>query len=86
MKKFNHFKNLTELGFMVPAIYKIKVQGNIDRHFLDHFSGMELIIEKNVSSKPITTIKGELKDQSALSGLLNALYNLRLAIISVEHI
>lgn len=86
MKKLNDFKKLKNLGFMAPATYRIKVQGNIDSHLLDYLNGMKLVKEENINSRPISILKGELRDQSALSGILNSLYNMHFAIISVEQL
>ena len=36
--------------------------------------------------QPMTILIGNLKDQSALSGVLNAIYDLHLPVISVEYL
>jgi hypothetical protein len=36
--------------------------------------------------QPMTILIGHLNDQAALSGVLNALYDLHLPVLSVEHI
>ena len=35
---------------------------------------------------PVTTLSGELADQAALVGVLNQLYNLRVAVLSVTRV
>jgi hypothetical protein len=36
------------------------------------------------ADKPVTTLEGELRDQAALAGVLNSLYELHVFVISVN--
>jgi hypothetical protein len=66
-----------------PASYRIKVQGLIDPGMSDFLGGM-LISQAKVESRPsVTTLEGELRDQAALAGVLNSLYELHLPVLSV---
>ncbi len=66
-----------------PAVYRLRVQGRLDPSWSDRLAGMA--IEAGVpGSPPVTTLCGELIDQSALHGVLNALLDLHLPILSVE--
>jgi hypothetical protein len=38
------------------------------------------------ASPPVTTLEGELRDQAALAGVLNSLYELHLTVISVKRL
>lgn len=77
-------KNLerNESVFTSPSVYCIKVQGAINESFTGYFSGMQISTEDKAGSKPVTTLIGELKDQSALVGVFSALYCLHLIIFA----
>jgi hypothetical protein len=70
-------------GFASPGFYTIKVLGKIPLHMTDIFLGMDIsYIESEV--RTISTLKGLLKDQTALSGLLNILYDMHYTVLSVK--
>ncbi len=75
-----------KLSVVCSASYKISVLGFLNQDTVDRLGG--LTIEKQEedleSGKSITTLKGELKDQAALLGALNTLYNMRLPLLSIE--
>jgi hypothetical protein len=54
-----------------PAVYVIRVSGILDEKWSDYLGG-------------ITILEGELIDQAALLGVLNALYDYHYPLISVE--
>jgi hypothetical protein len=66
-----------------PAIYQIKVRGNLDQSWSDKLGGLKLETTMETAE---TVLTGPLKDQAALSGVLNALYDLQLPVISVVHL
>jgi hypothetical protein len=69
-----------------PAIYQIKVPGELGTSWSDWGSGMTIVVENEQDSQsdshPVTTLTGIL-DQAALQGLLRRLYALGLPLISV---
>jgi len=65
-----------------PATYQISFEGSIDDMLIKNFGGME-VSEIEADQKIISTITGILNDQSALSGILNILFDYRYTIISV---
>jgi len=69
-----------------PAVYRIRVQGELDESWSERLGGMTITVEQIKDHKPVTILKGELMDQAALSGVLNTLYNLRLSVLSVEYL
>ncbi len=77
----NGLKNYT---FDKPAIYRIRVQGILDESWSSRLSGMQIMQDENKAKKKMTILYGYLQDQSALSGILNTLYELGLSIMSVE--
>ena len=72
------------LKFETPASYRIRVQGHLDDSWSDRLGGMVLTRAFTADKQPMTILIGRLRDQAALSGVMNALYGLHLSVISVE--
>ena len=66
-----------------PAVYKILVRGNLDGSWSGKLGGLQI---ETTAETGMTAITGILPDQAALSGVLNALYDLQFPVISVEHL
>lgn len=65
-----------------PATYQITVDGSVDDAFIKALNGMS-VIHNQVKDKTLSTLTGELRDQSALNGILNTLYDYQFSVISV---
>ena len=67
-------------GIDAPAIYRIRVRGELSVDWSDRLAGMR------ITSGPaqIVTLEGLLADQAALAGVLDALYGLHLSILEVK--
>jgi hypothetical protein len=74
----------TNLKFEKPATYRIRVTGHIDDSLSDQLGGMVITRAFTSDSRPITILVGHIRDQAALSGVLNELYELHLPLITVE--
>ena len=72
------------LSFNHGARYRIRVQGRVPARWLDRLAGMAVSVAIPDAGQPVTTLVGEVGDQAAVMGVLNTLYELRLALISVE--
>ena len=77
-------KNEPEFSFQNPAMYKIKVQGELKESWSEKLQGLQINIERSQGNKPVSVLIGQINDQSALSGVLNALYDFNMTIISVR--
>ncbi|NQT82615.1 hypothetical protein HQ563_06305 [bacterium] len=64
--------------------YKIQVQGELDERWSDRLGGMSITVDRSGEQKPLTTLVGHLRDQAALSGVMNTLYELHVPVLSVE--
>lgn len=75
-----------QLRFEYPAIYSIRVLGSLDKSWSNRLSDLTIMSYNTILIDGIemTALTGELIDQAALMGVLNALYNLRLTLWSVE--
>jgi hypothetical protein len=60
------------------AVYRIEVEGQLDKSWSGWFSGMTLTFQDDVS-----TLTGPLADQAALRGLLSKIWDLNLTLVSV---
>jgi hypothetical protein len=80
--------NTKQINFEQPAIYSIQVSGFLDKSWSDRLGGLEILCcEPEGSDGPqVTILTGELIDQAALLGVLNALYNWRYPLLSVERL
>ncbi len=67
-----------------PAIYRICVRGPLDVDWSSRLAGMNITSSPGPDGAERTILVGRIADQSALSGLLNGLYELHLPVISVE--
>jgi hypothetical protein len=63
--------------------YRIKVQGKLDEKWSDRLGGMGITVDRSSGQSPVTTLEGRLRDQAALAGVLNTLYELHLQVLSV---
>ena len=68
------------------AIYRIQVRGELDERFSDSLGGMSIKVDCDDEKGAVTTLQGPLRDQAALSGVLETLYELHLVVISVKHL
>jgi hypothetical protein len=72
------------LKFEESASYRIRVQGHLDNSWSDRLGGMVITRAFTADKQPMTILIGKLLDQAALAGVMDALYNLHLPVISVE--
>lgn len=63
-----------------PIEYEILVQGKLDARWSDWFDGLSVVETEDGD----TLLKGEVTDQAALRGILEKIWNLNLALISVQ--
>lgn len=63
------------------VVYQIKVQGKLDDRWSEWFSGLTIAVESD--EPPITMMTGVI-DQAALRGILNKVWDLNLALVSVN--
>ena len=74
------------ITFDCPATYQIAVQGRIDPSWSGRLQGLSIRQPAEDMDPPVTTLEGELTDQAALVGVLNALYELHLPVVLVSRL
>ena len=73
-------KGLTLEG---PATYQIRIKGRLAEHWSERLGGMRLTTSEEEEHVQVTELVGPLLDQAALLGVLNALDDLHMPILSV---
>ena len=81
MSNSQSWKNLK---FEASASYRVRVQGHLDDSWSDRLGGMIITRAFTADKEPMTILIGHLKDQAGLSGVMNALYDIHLPVLSVE--
>ena len=74
------------LPYDLPATYQIIVEGKIDATWSDLLEGMKVSQVTQEDYPRCTSLEGELIDQAALAGVINALYEMHLTIISMKRL
>ena len=77
-RKKNHPK------FTRSAIYKITIDGVISEGMSDILAGLQISVDRSEPDEPVSIMVGWIEDQSALSGVLNTLYENHYTIMSVN--
>jgi hypothetical protein len=77
-------KDKKVLTMQGPAIYQMRIQGQLDARLSDRLGGMQITEVSRTGNGPETFLVGRIVDQAALSGILNSLYELHLPVLSIE--
>jgi hypothetical protein len=67
-----------------PAVFCIRVQGELDESWFEYFGAQSASVEGDEVGNVVTVIISEPMDQGALVGLVNHLNGLGIPLISVE--
>ena len=67
-----------------PVTYRIRIRGALNEQWSDCLGGMSITTNRVGDHEVVTTLLGQLADQAALVGVINALYDLHLSILLVE--
>jgi hypothetical protein len=70
----------------VSSVYRIKVEGKLNKRWSDWFNGMQIVNVNEFSPNPVTVLQGLISDQSALRGMLIKLWDLNLTLVEVIRI
>ncbi|MES0361798.1 MAG: hypothetical protein ABUK20_12835 [Anaerolineales bacterium] len=73
-----------DLASIEPSRYQIIVSGELNQSWSEWFDGIEIHPELTKTGEAITVLSGGFYDQSALRGMLNKIWDLRLTLIAVE--
>jgi len=73
-----------ELTVDQPATYCIRVVGYLDENWSARLGGLKITPSSQERKTAVTTLSGSIIDQAALFGVLKALYDMRLPLLSIE--
>lgn len=79
-------KGFTEIDFGGPATYRIVVQGTLDPSYSDRLGGMTITTEEKPDRPPHSILVGPVRDQAALRGVIETLYDLHLPTLRIEQV
>jgi len=74
------------LTFDTPAVYRIGVQGSLDKSWSDRMNGVEIRVRNRRDGAPVTVLTVRFVDQAALAGVLNTLYDMGFPLLKVERL
>jgi hypothetical protein len=74
-----------DLEFDKEGAYRIRVKGYLPEGWTERMGGMAIRYDGDVEPSE-TVLYGQLRDQAALLGVLNALYGLHLPLLSVKYL
>lgn len=74
----------SEFGFSKPALYQIEVLGELSTDWAERLRGMDVVVKAQEDAKPISVLTGKVRDQAALAGILNTLYEYHLTLIYLK--
>jgi len=73
-----------QVPFDSPAPYRIQVQGMVAPSWSDRLQGMDISQDTSETGLTISTLVGELPDQTALAGVLKTIHEMHLSVLSVD--
>ena len=82
--KMSNSVSLPELDFGGAATYEIVVQGQLSPEWSERLGGLSIAGETSIDGHTHTTLKGNIRDQAELNGVLETIYGLHLPIIKVQ--
>jgi hypothetical protein len=72
------------LSLTTPAAYLIRVRGQTDKNWAEYFADFSVKVSTLPGRAPETTLRGRVRDQAELLGMLHYLYYQGAALVSVE--
>jgi hypothetical protein len=76
-------KKSNQRAMQAAGIYQIRVRGEVDPRWAEQLWEMQINRSKSAQGDPESVLIGRLADQSALNGVLRALYERQFPLISV---
>ena len=74
------------LSFQGAGTYRIRFRGRLAEYWLEDLEDMRCTNSQADDRTPVTTLVGRFRDQAALLGMLNTIYDLHLPLLEVEYL
>jgi hypothetical protein len=75
---------LPRLTLTTPAAYLIRLRGRVDQNWTDCFNNFLVVVSVSPGRAPETTLRGRVRDQAELLGMLHCLYSSGTMLVLVE--
>jgi hypothetical protein len=75
---------LPRLTLTSPAAYLIRFRGRVDQNWLEYFDRFLVVVSVSPGRAPETILRGRVRDQAELLGMLHYLYYQEAALVSVK--
>ena len=75
-----------EVRFSGPGCYRIEIEGSLGASWSGRFGDMQVSSSRSKDGSAVTILDGRVRDQAELAGILNALHQLHLPLLSVKRI
>ena len=80
------YPSARQLTFDGPGLYRIQVQAEMSASCAKRLNDLLVIVEQAEGKPPLTILTGEVRDQSALMGVLNTLYDMGYPLLEVKRL
>ena len=77
------FSDPKQLVFEEPAKYHIRVKGHLEKRYIDCLGEMKITVSTREGRPAVTILKGKVRDQCELMGILNSIYEGHLPFLPV---
>jgi hypothetical protein len=75
---------LPRLTLTTPAVYLIRVRGQADKNWTEFFNDFSVEVSTLPDRAAETILRGRVRDQAALLGMLHCLHDYGTTLVSVE--
>ena len=79
-------KHRPKLNMYEPAVFNIRIQGEISEDWSEYFGARSMSVELDEAGFPVTILTSEPVDQAGLLGMINHLNMLGLPLASVLYV
>ena len=80
----NNLSPRPRLTLTTPAAYLIRLRGRVDKNWTECFDSFLMVVSVSPGRAPETTLRGRVRDQAALLGMLHCLYSYGITLVSVK--
>jgi hypothetical protein len=80
----NNFYPLSRLTLTTPATYLIRVRGQTDKNWTEYFTDFSVEVSTLPDRAAETILRGRVRDQAALLGMLHCLHFYGATLVSLE--